>query len=217
MASNQYITGRKKYARPQAVLFSDNPGILQNGVYLPSGYEVGVNPEDVEDQNQLDQFIILSDDNRQPIDFKPIRIETRQRTINGSMRSYHIADKRTLTLSWNMLPSRSFKTSPNFNASTGKTDNYSSGLPTGADLSYTTDGGAGGVEILNWYNTHQGSFWVFLAYDNYRELGISSPSQTLNKYNEVIEMFVSDFSHSVVKRGGSNYDFWNISITLEEA
>ena len=216
MATNQYITGRRKYSRPQAILFSDNAGILQNGFYLPLGYEIGVDQEGIEDIEMLDQFIILSDDNRQPIEFKPIRIETRERTINGNMRSYHVADKRTISVSWNMLPSRAFKGNADFNSETGKTDNVYAGKPIGSDYSYTTDGGAGGVEILDWYNVHKGSFWVFLAYDNYKELGLAQPETNLGKYNEVIEMFVSDFSHSVVKRGSSNYDFWNISMTLEE-
>jgi hypothetical protein len=38
----------------------------------------------------------------------------------------------------------------------------------------------------------------------------------LPQYNQLIEMFISDFSYSVVKRGGNNYDFWNISVALEE-
>jgi hypothetical protein len=38
----------------------------------------------------------------------------------------------------------------------------------------------------------------------------------LAQYNQIIEMYITDFSYSVVKRGGTNYDFWNISVTLEE-
>jgi hypothetical protein len=62
-----------------------------------------------------------------------------------------------------MLPSRSYGTNPDFNASTGKSD-YKS-------LEYTSDGGAGGNEILDWYENHKGSFWVFLAYDKYKTFG----------------------------------------------
>jgi hypothetical protein len=83
---------------------------------------------------------------------------------------------------------------------------------------YTTDGGAGGAEILNWYNTHPGSFWVYLAYDNYPTFGNEESSyNNLNKYNEIIEVFFSDFNYSVVKRGGTNFDLWNVSLSLEEA
>ena len=140
------------------------------------------------------------------------RIEQRQRTINGRMRSYHIADKLTLTTSWNMLPSRSYYTDPEFNATTGKSP-YA-GI---ANQEYTTDGGAGGVELLDWYENHQGPFWVYLAYDKYSNFGKDSSAYAhLPQYNQLLQMYFSDFNYSVVKRGNSNFDFWNISVTLEE-
>ena len=40
MATAAYLTGRRRYQRPQALLWSENPGTLVNGVYLPTGYEV---------------------------------------------------------------------------------------------------------------------------------------------------------------------------------
>lgn len=218
MATNQYITGRRKYSRPQAIMFSENPGIINLGILVPDGYEIGANTDSVTDESELNQFLILSDDNRQVLDFKPIRLETRQRTINGRMRSYHIADKLQLSVSWDMLPSRSFASKPNFDSNGNATG--TSGSPSATDSQYTTDGGAGGVEILNWYNNHQGSFYVFLAYDNYKEFGQEFPqtaTNNLTRFNEVVEMFIADFSYSVVKRGGSNHDMWNISMTLEEA
>lgn len=82
---------------------------------------------------------------------------------------------------------------------------------------YTTDGGAGGAELLDWYERYTGSFWLFLAYDKYPNFGKAENAYTnLQKYNQVVEVFFSDFSYSVVKRGGSNYDFWNVSFSLEE-
>jgi hypothetical protein len=39
----------------------------------------------------------------------------------------------------------------------------------------------------------------------------------LGHYSEIIEVFISDFNYTVVKRGGNNFDLWNISVTLEEA
>jgi hypothetical protein len=223
MATSRYIygvdsnTGRKKYQRPQAILFSENAGIISNGAYVPLGYEVGVDNETIADSSPKNSFLILSDDNRKALDFGSIRIEKRERMINGRMRSYHIADKSTLSVSWDMLPSRSFSSIPNFSAISGRSENTNSGQPGSADTSYTTDGGAGGVEILDWYNEHKGSFWVFLAYDNYKNFGDESSAYSkLGIYNDVVEMFITDFSYSVVKRGGSNHDLWNISITLEE-
>ena len=215
MASAEYILGRKKYARPQAMLWAENPGsIVTSGdtqYYAPDGYESAADSSDITDGTLLNQFIILSDDNRSPIDFKINRIEKRERMINGRMRSYHIADKLSITTSWTMLPSRSFASLANFNPSTGKT------LQNTLDSQYTTDGGAGGVDMLNWYENHTDPFWVYLAYDKHNTYG-DTPDAFLQlaKYNQVVEMYLTDFSYSVVKRGSSNYDFWNVSITLEE-
>jgi len=38
----------------------------------------------------------------------------------------------------------------------------------------------------------------------------------LNRYNQIIEVYFADFNYSVVKRGATNHDLWNISATLEE-
>ncbi len=235
MSNAVYLQGRKKYARPQALLFANNPGVVElvesEPYHVPEGYDI------LSGQQSDDVFMILSDDNREPLDFRIERIEKRERMINGRMRSYHVADKRTLTVTWNMLPSRGFSVFPSFNENGAATslvtsvdhDNNSNtpnkpvtpiGSPFYKDQQYTTDGGAGGVEILDWYENNKGPFWVYLAYDKYNQAGtIQSQAVNLNtlpKYNQVIEMFFSDFSYSVVKRGGSNHDFWNVSFTLEE-
>lgn len=220
MASPNYILGRKKYSRPQAMLWASNPGsvqILDEGLeteeqfYVPDGYEVDSDESGLTNNLLFDQFIILSDDNRSQIDFSTERIEKRERMINGRMRSYHIADKVSISVSWDMLPSRSFSNFALFNQQTGQT------ALTGNSQQFTTDGGAGGVDMLNWYEKHTGPFWVYLAYDKYNAYG-SSPQafKQLAKYNQVVEMYISDFSYSVVKRGANNHDFWNVSVTLEE-
>ena len=201
-----YMQSRKKYQRPSAMLWSENSGTLIDGLYIPYGLEVGADPGQVEDESLIDQFLILSDDNREPLNFSDERIEKRERMINGRMRSYHIADKIKISTSWNMLPSRSHEDIPNFDQATGISTNKS----------YTTDGGAGGADIQEWYNDHKGSFWVFLAYDRkgiFR--GTENPYDHLRQYNQVIEMFISDFSFSVEKRG-PNFDYWNVSVSLEE-
>lgn len=227
MATNAYMTGRKKYQRPQAMLWSNNPGTLvpaptqqdpNRKIYLPSGFEIGAQTGSETNTSLFDEFLILSDDNRSPIDFKFTRIENRERMINGRMRSYHVADKMQITTSWNMLPSRAFPLVPDFNAN-GKSEFTSQrGMPNLRDAEYTSDGGAGGVELLDWYNTHKGSFWVFLSYDNYANFGKNDAAYGhLQHYNEIIEVFFSDFSYSVQKRGGGNHDLWNVSVTLEEA
>lgn len=211
MATSLYMQGRQKYARPQAMLLADNPGAFSNGVYVPDGYESLADVSSQSDASNFDSFIVLSDDNRGPIQLRQNRIENRQRMVNGRMRSYHVADKVTLSASWEMLPSRSYRTAPEIDLSTGAS------IYKGTTAEYTSDGGAGGNEILEWYETHQGSFWVYLAYDKRPNFGNDADAYTkLAQYNEVVEVFFADFDYSIVKRGGTNYDFWNISFTLEE-
>jgi len=218
MATNTYMSGRKKYSRPQAMLFADNPGTKVDGFYIPDGDEIGAYTGS--EANSKD-FLILSDDNRSEIDFGNVRIEKRERMINGRMRSYHIADKLQIGVSWNMLPSRAYDTKADFD-SNGNADIVKT-VTRENPLEFTTDGGAGGVELLDWYDNHKGSFWVYLAYDKYTNFEDTDSSEidnrfnNINKYNEIVEVFFSDFNYSVVKRSGLNFDFWNVSLALEEA
>lgn len=205
MASKDYVySGRKQYSRPQGMLWADNPGDIVDGFYVPDGVEVGANSVD------LPSFIILSDDNRGDIQFSPQRIEQRKRMINGRMRSYHVADKLQISTSWQMLPSRSSNMRPDFDTTTG--------LPASLAEMYTTDGGAGGNELLEWYENHKGPFWVYLAYDKYKAFGDDDAAYLhMGQYNQVLEMYISNFSYTVKKRGSTNLDMWDINVTLEEA
>ena len=211
MATKDYLLGRQgSRGRPQGMLFADNPGTLIDGFYVPDGLEIGTDTEQLS-PDILNQFIILSDDNRASINMNIERIEQRERTINGRMRSYHIADKLSIETSWSMLPSRAYSSVADFL----EADGVSPYKSTSAE--FTTDGGAGGVELLDWYNNHQGSFWVYLAYDNYKNFGDSSAAfNNMNKYNEIVEVFFSNFKYSVERRGTTTFDFWNISLSLEE-
>ena len=211
MATAAYITGRRRYQRPQAVLWSDNPGTLSEGLYVPNGYEVGAAVPGGTDPDLIDQFLILSDHNRGEIDISTERLEQRQRTINGRMRSYHIADKLNFSWSWSMVPSRAFYQNAAFNETTGKSPYQNN------TQEFTSDGGAGGVEILDWYENHKGPFWMYLAYDKYSNFGDDNAAfGHLEQYNQIVQVYFADFNYSIVKRGGSNFDLWNISVTLEE-
>lgn len=46
----------------------------------------------------------VTDHNRQQLSIDVERIEKKQRMANGTMRKYIVADKRTFSTSWNMLP-----------------------------------------------------------------------------------------------------------------
>jgi hypothetical protein len=177
---------------------------------VPTGYEIGADIGAETNASLIDQFLILSDHNRSELRFSPKRIEQRQRTINGRMRSYHIADKLEISWSWDNLPSRAYSESPEFGS------NGLSALK-GTQSEYTADGGAGGVDLLDWYETHRGPFWMFLAYDKYNNFkNTADPYDHLHQYNQVIQVYISDFNYTVVKRGATNHDLWNISVTLEE-
>lgn len=221
MPISPYLLGRRKYKRPQAMLWSNNPGSIDLEVdpitgeeyrsYSPNGYEIGADYPPTANDNEIDQFLILSDHNRNPIDISYERIENRQRTVNGVMRSRHIADKVKISLSWSLLPSRSFASSPLFNSSTGLP------LSTANGVAFTADYGAGGNDILDWYNSHPGPFWVFISYD--KLTGLNSDNlryQNYTEYNQVLHMYISNFSYNVQKRGGNLHDLWDISVDLEE-
>ena len=207
MATSSYMSNRIKFQRPQAMLFSDNPGTLSGGLYIPNG-------------DEGTDFIIISDHNRQPFSVSRIRIENRNRMINGNMRSYHTADKATIQVSWQRLPSRAYSSLPEY--TDGELDQDLVLTSSSASLlgfnpeEHTVDGGAGGADLLDWYDNHVGPFWVFLSYDNLGE-------GNLNRYTQVLQMYFSAFDYDVEKRGqawGSGtsvgYDMWNISMSLEE-
>jgi hypothetical protein len=242
--SSAYMDGRKKWSRPQAMVWCDErPRVDTSGRYIPSGYELG------SDDTSSETFLILSDHNRAEISMTNERIEQRQRMANGTMRSFFIADKLNVSTSWSMLPSRSFKNYPSFKNEDSDTNPMidTSGLATlqvstknvdrdnnpltpntpvnisaygslyEADQQYTADGGAGGGEMLDWYENHTGPFWVLLSYDKYANFGSDNTArQKLGQYSQAIQMYISDFSYSIVKRGGNNFDMWDVSVTLEE-
>jgi hypothetical protein len=194
MATSSYLTARQKFGRPQGILWSKNPGVLEGDVVVPQGIEG-------------EDFIILSDHNRTELTFNKNRIENRRRTINGFMRSYHIADKANISFSWNMLPSRSYSLEPQYNQS-GKNINPNA-------VEYTADNGAGGVDVVKWYEDNKGPFYIFLAYDRYDKFE-SDPYLHLTQYNEVLYVYFASFDYSVIKRGNTTHDFWNIDVSLEE-
>jgi hypothetical protein len=227
-----YILGRKTWQRPQAMIWGDaEPTISSGGMLIPTGYEVGANTTGL---TVTDQFLIISDHNRGNLEVANNRIEQRQRMANGTMRSYFIADKLTISTSWNMLPSRGFAVYPDFDQEFGdpdipqQSDNYD---PTNTEFKmkkppvyfankseqYTVDGGAGGGELLDWYESHTGPFWVLLSYDKYNEFGTDDAARKhLGEYSQAVQMYISSFNYSVVKRGSDNFDLWNVSVTLEE-
>jgi len=212
-AGSNYIANRKKWGKPQAMIWSRNPGEVvkgtgQVGLVSPTGRE-GY------------EFIVVSDHNRSPISMDMQRIENRTRMVSGNMRSYYTDDKATINTSWNLLPSRAYQVAAELdeNALPMKETSPYSQAPYNAvepNSEYTADGGAGGVDMLDWYYNTIGPMWVFLAYDRFdKTVGADNQFEMNGNYLDRKKMFFSSFNYSVEKRG--LYDMWNISVSLEEA
>ena len=135
------------------------------------------------------EYLYVSDNNRSELSVSFERIEYKQRMINGTMRSYHVADKKNFSTSWEKLPSRKTQVTE-YSASS----NF-----------------AGGQEMLKWYEDHTGDFWMLLVYD------VDSTVSTgdIKKNIEKVNVFFGDFSYNVVDRG-LDLDLWNINLTLVE-
>jgi hypothetical protein len=136
-------------------------------------------------------YLYISDNNRAELAVSFERIEYKQRMINGTMRSYHVADKKNFSTSWEKLPSRKTQVTEYDADSRNKF--------------------AGGQELLRWYEQHTGDFWMLLVYD----FDASMPSEGVKNNIEVVNVFFGDFSYNVVDRG-QDTDLWNINLSLVE-
>jgi hypothetical protein len=99
----------------------------------------------------------VTEHNRSEFGFQPNRIEKQIRTANGSLRKFFIADKKSFSLSWNMLPSY---------------------------RSLTVDGAWGAEDLRTFYNSDagQGSFLIRV---NLAKNGTNQESSGYEEYNVV--------------------------------
>jgi hypothetical protein len=74
-------------------------------------------------------YFKVSEHNRSEFTISPMRIEQTKRMSNGSLRKFHIADKKTFNVAWSMLPA--------FNT-------------------LTVDGGWGAEELRTFYGSSDG-------------------------------------------------------------
>lgn len=148
-------------------------------VYLPVGSIL-----------MLNSTIKLSEHNRQPVQLSKNRIEKQQRMSNGTLRKFYVADKESISVSWNMLPSKS---------------------------DYTVDGGYGALNIKEFYDGEETkasgaksgrkSFDVTIKYGGTTktmEMVFSSFSL------EIVKRNVKESS------GDTPQEFWNVSLTMDE-
>ena len=173
-----FDTLAQKYLRPSLIIWSENEPELGTGDNAGK-WDLGT------------KYLYISDNNRAELSVSFERIEYKQRMINGTMRSYHVADKKNFSTSWEKLPSRKTQV-------------------TEYDIN-TRNKFAGGQEMLKWYEEHTGDFWMLLVYD------VDSTVSTgdIKKNVETVNVFFGDFSYNVVDRGQTT-DLWNINLSLVE-
>lgn len=174
-------TLQKVWTRPALIIFTEAQPAVVNAIN--GQYDLGTAGSN---------FIYLTDDNRSDLAISIDRIETKKRMINGRMRSYHVADKKTFAVNWRDLPSL-------------KTEISESRFITGSN------GWASCQEMLQWHNDHTESFYLTLVYDT----PTASASIPLKYSLETYNVFFEDFNYSVKKRGTTT-DIWDISMTLVE-
>jgi hypothetical protein len=140
-------------------------------------------------------YFYLTDDNRSDLAITNERIEYRKRMINGRMRSYHVADKKTFSVSWKDLETSEFSISEYIRNTN----------PTPKRL-------AAAKQMVQWYNDHKGSFYLVLVYDS------PDAATDINIKNrlEYYEVFFESFNYTVKNRG-RDFDLWDVTMTLVEA
>jgi hypothetical protein len=134
----------------------------------------------------------ITEHNRGEVAVNINRIEKTQRMANGLLRKYWIADKKSVSASWNMLPSRS-------------------------DM--TVDGGWGAVDMQEFYSLAtkgRSSFKVKIVYGQKVVNNVK-----VERSEEFVAVF-SQCSFTVLKRNvkektaDAAQEFWSVSISLEE-
>lgn len=116
----------------------------------------------------------VTDHNRSAISVGFDKIENKQRMADGTLRKFVVATKRKLSVSWTELPRQN---------------------------SVTVDKFWGANALTNFYNTHNGDFYVTLNYGD--------------GTNEVVHVMFSEFDIKLSKRGIYT-DFYDINMGLEE-
>lgn len=148
-------------------------------IYLPVGSLI-----------YLNSTIKLSEHNRQPVSIQTNRIEKQQRMSNGTLRKFFIADKKSISASWNMLPSFS---------------------------TFTVDGGYGAMDIRSFYEgtaaKASGALSGRSTFDV--TLGYGGTTQTFTMIFascsfEVVKRNVKEVSSDTAQ------EFWNVSLSMEE-
>lgn len=133
----------------------------------------------------------ITEHNRRPLEIDTNRIENVKRMSNGTLRKYFIADKKSFSVSWDMLPSRS---------------------------TITVDGGYGAVDIHEYYSSSKGqsTFKVKVVYG--QKLSGESIVERSDVYTVNFTQCNLTLSNRNVKGATTDpaQEFWSLSIAMEE-
>ena len=128
----------------------------------------------------------LTDHNRDPIDISTEIIETQARMANGKMRKYIVAQKKTISVSWNYVPSKTSET---------------------VDKNYSA------AWLESFYKSNVGSPIYLKVVAS--ELDSSGNFVTAQNGSEVYTVFMEKFSKSIINRTKVS-DYVSMSIDFTE-
>ena len=149
-------------------------------IYLPVGSLI-----------YLNTTLKLSDHNRQPVSIQTNRIEKQQRMANGTLRKFFIADKKSINVNWNMLPSLS---------------------------TFTADGGYGAIDLRSFYEGTAAKASGALSGRSNFDVTLVYGGTATQTFNMVFTSCSFELVKRNVKQvqGDTAQEFWNVSISLEE-
>jgi hypothetical protein len=128
----------------------------------------------------------LTDHNREPINISTEIIETQARMANGKMRKYIVAQKKTISVSWNYVPSKTSET---------------------VDKNYSA------AWLESFYKSNVGSPIHLKVVAS--ELDSSGNFVTAQNASEVYTVFMEKFSKSIINRTKVS-DYVSMSIDFTE-
>lgn len=138
----------------------------------------------------------VSDHGRTVLNEVVERIGTDTRMVDGTLRRYSVAKKRTWSCSWENLPST--------NAAVG-------GIQ-------SADGGMSGEEMEDFYRLNDDKFRLVLRRGSALNKAEPVVADSALPYEDndfyIADVMLTEFTKDVGKRGKA--DFWNVSVTLVE-
>ena len=136
-------------------------------------------------------WVQVTDHGRSELNVDVEPIETKQRMVNGTMRKFTVAKKRTFSWSWNNLPDK--------------------------PVTFLANGTTHGNWLESFYNSTNGAFLMRLRSGSDEALSnVVRNGTSLGEDNtRVFTVMFSEYSKSVVKRGRT-FDMWNVTMSVEE-